>query len=219
VRSPSHVTRACLHLSAAPIWSARVTSYAAAIFQRSPEVGQVTILRGSGFETITMQRHHGELPHRRNRKRRLSSTLPAVANLTAYSFTIELQTNGFSRESLLRGLLICIERNGKADRQHDCDHNGDAEAAHSASLPFMPPKSGGRYPAISSRRSRAPTIARTRTHGPDRERRSPPTFEPAESSPWIVGPIIAHTATPPPRSIAAIFRRAAQQAQFRRSIS
>jgi hypothetical protein len=48
---------------------------------------------------------------------------------------------------------------------------------------------------------------------------SPPAFEPAESSPWIVGSIIAHTSTPPTRPIAAIFRRAAQQTQFQRSIS
>jgi hypothetical protein len=38
---------------------------------------------------------------------------------------------------------------------------------------------------ISSRRSRFPTIAKTRTHGLGRERRTPPAFEPAESGPWI----------------------------------
>jgi hypothetical protein len=51
----------------------------------------------------------------------------------AHSYTIELQTNGFSREFFLRGLLICIEHNGETDCQHDRDHDGDAEAAHGAS--------------------------------------------------------------------------------------
>jgi hypothetical protein len=65
---------------------------------------------------------------------RLARVHPATpTNPGAHSFTIELQTNGFSREFLLRGLLICIEHNGKADCQHDRDHNGDAKAAHGAS--------------------------------------------------------------------------------------
>ena len=64
----------------------------------------------------------------------LARVHPATpTNPRAHSFTIELQTNGFSREFLLRGLLICIEHNGKTDCQHDRDHNGDAEAAHGAS--------------------------------------------------------------------------------------
>jgi hypothetical protein len=57
---------------------------------------------------------------------RLARVHPATpTNPGAHSFTIELQTNGFSREFLLRGLLLRIEHNGKADCQHDRDHNGD----------------------------------------------------------------------------------------------
>jgi len=61
---------------------------------------------------------------------------------------------------------------------------------------------------LYARPSRAPRIAKTRTHGPDREPIDPPVLAPAEFSPWI---------SPPTRSIAARFRRAARLAQFRRS--
>src|SRR5262245_22875777 len=50
-------------------------------------------------------------------------------SLSAFIF-LRLQTHRFGREFLLHGLLSRIERNGEADCQYCCDHNGDNEAAH-----------------------------------------------------------------------------------------
>src|SRR5260370_35575107 len=64
----------------------------------------------------------------------LARVHPATrTNPRGHSFTIDLQTNGFSREFLLRGLLICIEHNDKSDCHNDRNRIADATATHSTS--------------------------------------------------------------------------------------